>query len=105
MATFSESQISGIATVLKSNSRDVKAIVDFYASQITESDKTKVEDLLSRWETANLKFTSILPTESNRGVKIEAEKEKNEIRQQIANLTFTTSLINASNGQFRLVRG
>ena len=99
MATFSESQITDIAEILETNSDVLGYQLDLNAPIITESDKTKVLAKITEWATAGANFTAIEPKEANFGAKISPNSQKDQIRRQIAALTYTTELLNTGSSQ------
>lgn len=70
-----------------------------YSTYITAEVEADVRTELERWAAgAGSEFTSIEPRESNRGVRINADAEKRDIRNNIANLLFLTDAMSTGTG-------
>ena len=106
MATFSEAQVTDLAEILETNSINLAERLNLYASSITESDKTKVLAKVATWQaSAGDNFTSIRPKEANFGAEINPDKQKNQIKRQIAALILCDDLVSSGGMGGRLVRG
>lgn len=105
MATFTEAEISDLCEILECPSNYLAARLDFYASQITDSDKTKVLAKVDEWTTAGGNFTAIMPTEANFGAKINPNDAKAQIRRQIAQMIYCGDMVSSGGSQIRLERG
>lgn len=70
--------------------------LSYFASLITDADKTEVLSLLDTFALANAKFTDIEPNERNFGARIKARREADEIREQIAGLLSCSELLESS---------
>ena len=94
MATFTEAQITDLAEILSTNSDVLDYHLDLYESVITESDKTRVLELVTEWQavsTADM-VTTIEPKDRNFGVRVSAGATTSSIAGRIARLLqFETS--------------
>ena len=94
MATFTEAQITDLAEILSTNSDVLDYHLDLYESVITESDKTRVLELVTEWQavsTADM-VTTIEPKDRNFGVRVSAGATTSSVARRIAALLqFETS--------------
>lgn len=104
MSTFTESQITDLAEILGTNSDVLGDHLDYYASVISDSDKTRVLELATEWQAISTTdmVTTIEPKDRNFGVRVSGGAKINSITARIASLLqFETA---AGRGQTRLVR-
>ncbi len=99
---FTESQKLDICMIVGVTADLLEDILTFRAGAITSEVETKVEEQLTRWETAGIDFVKLHPVESNKGVETNPDYEKSDIRRNIANLLFLTEYVGGSG---RLMRG
>lgn len=92
MATFTDSQITDLCEILETNSDFLGQHLTYVGSLITETDKTKILLKVTEWVTAGAKFTDIEPKERNFGAKIRADRQKTQIRKQLAALLYATDI-------------
>jgi hypothetical protein len=85
MAEFDASQITDLAEILGTNSDVLDAHLDYYASVITDSDKTKVLSLVTSWQ-AVTSYQSIDAKDRNFGVNYSPAAHRNELASRIARL-------------------
>ena len=104
MATFSESEITDIALILKSSSLLVKERLDYVATVVSDSDKTAVLTKIARYQAIEQKFSRRKSVEKNFGLEKDANDEKYWIRNQIASLLHCQDLINSGIGQSKVIR-
>ena len=86
MATFSESQITDLAEIFDTNSETLADHLEFYASVITESDKTAVLARITDFQAVEDNDTSIEPNVRNFGARINSNSKRALIRKRIAAL-------------------
>ena len=104
MATFDESQITDLSEILGTNSDVLGAHLEYYASVISDSDKTRVLELVTEWQTVSTTdmVTTIEPKDRNFGVRVSGGAKINSIVSRIAALLQFETL--SGGGQTRLVR-
>lgn len=73
-----------------------------YNEFITTEVASQVLDEIDRWEAVGNEFIEIFPTESNKGVRIEADRAKNDIRRNLANLLYVSDLVNVGGYNTRI---
>jgi hypothetical protein len=56
------------------------------STYLTTAVKAAIDAEITRWNTAGSKFTSIKPLSENKGASIDPEREKDDIRGNIAKL-------------------
>lgn len=95
---FTEAEKNSIVKITGVDRITLNEYLSTYASYVTSDVETDIRTELSRWDTAGAKFTSIEPRESNKGVLINAEAEKQDIRRNIANLLFLTEVMPSGRG-------
>jgi hypothetical protein len=104
MATFTESQITDLAEILGTNSDALGYHLDAYELVISDSDKTRVLELVTEWQAISTTdmVTTIEPKDRNFGVRVSGGAKINTLAARIASLLQwqTTSTY----GQTRLVR-
>ena len=81
---FTEAEKNQISTILGVIPIELTAWLNFNAPNITAQVETDVRTQLTRWTTAGVDFVTILKTESNYGVQLDAEDTKDDIRKNIA---------------------
>ena len=88
MATFTEAQITDLAEILSTNSSDLSYHLDAYEGVITDSDKTRVLELVTEWQalsTSDL-VTTIEPNVRNFGVRMGAGATASNLVKRIGAL-------------------
>jgi hypothetical protein len=72
MATFSESEITDLAEILGTNSDALGYHLDAYELVISDSDKTRVLELVTEWQAISTTdmVTTIEPKERNFGTRV-----------------------------------
>jgi len=102
MATFTESQITDLAVILGTNSDYLSQHLDFYASVITDSDKTKVLALMSQYDGFDNRYIAFTPTESNEGLNMNLSNAVGDVESKIAKLLqFEYDSASSGNGLIR----
>lgn len=97
MATFTESEITDLAEILSTNSDVLGDHLEFYESVISDSDKTRVLELVTEWQAVGTSgmVTTIEPKDRNFGVRVSAGATTTSIAGRIASLlqfqTYTAS--------------
>lgn len=105
---LTETQILKIARILNTPGQPVTYVdvydnVTYYwATHITAQVETDVAAELVRWNAVADSFDDFAPTESNQGLVSRINREKNDIRSNLATLLYMTSL---NFGAGRLIRG
>src|SRR5688572_31965903 len=102
MATFDAAQITDLAEILGTNSDVLDDHLDYYASLITESDKTKVLARVVEWQAIDGNFAWFSPTESNEGFNLSPGQQRTKLASWIAQLLQWPYV---SSGQSSLIRG
>ena len=102
--SFTATEKVSIATITGVSTIQLDTVLAAYADHISAEAETAVRAEIARWETSGGKFTSIEPTESNKGVRVNASLAKEDIRKNIANLLFLTDYVGTSSAQGVLVR-
>lgn len=75
-----------------------------YDNEITSGVEDKVRGLIDRWNAGvGTNFVRVEPSASNKGVSIDPEREKREIRKTIAKLLWFSDIVGG--GGVRMVRG
>ena len=86
MATFTEAQITDLAEILSTNSDVLDYHLDLYESVITESDKTRVLELVTEWQSItgnpSVRFTG---NDANEGFNMSIGEYKSSLARKIAN--------------------
>lgn len=94
---LSENEKLTIAKILRTNYVVVNdQITNLGATYITATVETAIRDELTRWETAGVDFVDVDPNERNFGARIRADRAKNDIRSNLANLLYLDKLANTS---------
>jgi len=104
MSTFTEAQITDLAEILSTNSDVLGDHLEYYASVISDSDKTRVLELVTEWQAVSTTdmVTTIEPKDRNFGVRVSGGAKINSIVARIsALLQFEMA---SGYGQTRLVR-
>ena len=88
MATFSPTEITDLAEILGTNSDELGAHLDYYESVISDTDKTRVLELVVEWQAVSTSdmVVSVEPKERNFGVRIGAGAGTASLRSRIASL-------------------
>lgn len=86
MATFSNSQITDIATIFGVSSDVVNNRLIYFQNTITDEDKTKVIALIAEFAEVDGNYASFTPTESNEGFNLRADSQKDTIRRRLGGL-------------------
>lgn len=104
MATFTEAQITDLAEILSTNSDVLGDHLEYYASVISDTDKTRVLELVTEWQAVSTTdmVTTIEPKDRNFGVRVSGGAKINSIVARIAALLQFEMV--AGYGQTRLVR-
>jgi hypothetical protein len=90
---LTEAQILKCARILGVTYIDVNdKITNLGTNYITAQVQTDIAAELLRWDTAGIDFVSIEPQEKNFGARIDPEKQKNDIRKNLATLLYFTEL-------------
>lgn len=86
MATFTESEITDLAEILSTNSDVLGYHLDLYESVISDSDKTRVLELVTEWQAVSTSdmVVTIEPKERNFGARIGAGATTTSIAKRIA---------------------
>src|SRR5689334_15812394 len=79
-------------------------ILDQNVAYLTTELESAVRDELDRWETAGAEFISVEPNLANLGARIDPEREKEDIRQNLARLLFLNGASEMSSVEFSLDR-
>ena len=96
---LTESQKLDIATILGVTYIEVQEQVTYLGStHLTSEVESKISNELDRWTTAGTKFTRIVDKETNYGAVIDPEKEKDDIRKNLATLLYFTELMKGGSG-------
>lgn len=98
MATFDEGEITDLAEILGTNSDVLGLHLDFYAGVITDSDKTRVLELVTEWQAIGTDgmTESIEPKEANFGVRSGSGSSAASIKNRIAALLQFQSVATSS---------
>lgn len=76
----------------------------WFEAKITPAVEDKVRGLIDRWKAGvGTDFVEVQPTTTNKGVSIDPNREKNDIRRAIANYLWISDLMTFNSP--RLVRG
>ena len=103
---FTESQKLKIGRILGIEQPTLEYHLTLNSNSITATVETDVATELTRWTTAGAEFVQLEPTESNKGVRLNASSEKADIRKNIAVMLCMTEVVGSMSGvQGRLVRG
>ena len=102
---LSESQVLKVSQILRVNPSDVDYQIMLLATDVTATWQTAVEAELTRWLTAGVDFVEIEPREANFGAKISPNREKSDIRWNLAILFERPDWGGSGGGQQRLQRG
>ena len=106
---FTEAEKLSICKILGINSIALDAKLDYYSAYITAEVETAVRTELTRWTTGGIgdDFVSIRPMTTNRGVLLDAENAKRDVRQNIARMLFfdDSEYGTSSDDQIEVVRG
>jgi hypothetical protein len=103
MATFEEDEISDLAEIIGTNSDVLADRLTYYASVITDSDKTKVLARAAEWAAIDGDFVTAHPNQANGGGEYSPHAHRANIAQRIAKLLQCEDLL-TTGGQTRLVR-
>lgn len=103
MATFTESEITDLAEILGTNSDYLSAHLTYFASVISDSDKTRVLELVTEWQgiTGN-PSVRFVGNEANEGFNMSIGEYKANLATRIAQ--FVQFEIRSSYGNYSLVR-
>ncbi len=86
MSTFTAQQITDLAEILSTNSDVLGLHLDYYASVITDTDKTAVLGSVTEYQAIESNDVSIEPMEKNFGARIGAGDKRSLIRRRIESL-------------------
>jgi hypothetical protein len=76
----------------------------WFEAKITPAVTDKVRALIERWKSGvGTDFVAVEPTTTNKGVSIDPNREKNDIRRTIANYLWITDLMTSTSN--KIVRG
>ena len=101
---LSESQKLKLAQILGVDYIEVNdQVFNLGSAWITAEVEAQLQAQIDRWESGvGTDFVKVEPNGTNKGVSIDPEREKNDIRKNIANLLY---LKGYASGRMRLVRG
>lgn len=104
MATgFTESERLSICDICGIDTISLTQVLSHYDNEITSEVEAKVRTLIDRWDSGvGTNFVRVVPDSSNKGVDIDPEREKNDIRRSISNLLY---IKNHPASQVRMRRG
>ena len=105
MATgFTETERLAICEICGIDTIRLTQRLDAYDNEITPGVETKVRDLIARWDSGvGSDFVKVEPNGTNKGVSIDPEREKREIRGTIARLLWFSDIVGG--GAVRVLRG
>jgi topoisomerase IA-like protein len=83
MATFTEAQVTDIATVMEASSEYISGHLGVYGGFITESDKTAILADAAAYLLIQDDNVNIYAKESNRGAQINASAARRLIRDRV----------------------
>jgi hypothetical protein len=88
MATFTEDQITDLAEILGTNSDALGYHLDAYELVISDSDKTRVLELVTEWQAISTgdMVTTIEPKERNFGARVGSGALSASLARRIATL-------------------
>lgn len=106
---FTSAQKNKICKILRIELPILENQLSLETEDITAQTETDVIAELTRWDAgAGTSFVKVHPCERNYGVETNSEKEKDDIRQNIATLLLLTDYVNERNafgGAQRITRG
>ena len=105
---LSEANLNKVSKILQVSLLDIEAQISWMGARFTSQIQTDIESELERWNAVSGGFIDILPMEKNYGVKITADRAKDDIRANLAILFYRKDWSNSGSngaGQISMVRG
>ena len=104
---FTESEKLKIAKILNTNFVTVNdQLTNLGTDYITAAVETAVRAEITRWDAgAGSDFVSVEPNTANYGARIDPDLEKQDIRQNIANLLYLFEFAGSAGNSVTLLRG
>lgn len=107
MATFSESEKTSLIGILDIDALELDARLDYYASNITDSMKTRALALITEWNTGDTArdAVKIHPNLRNFGSEINPSETRRMIQKELARLVFCSDIVGGFSMNISLGRG
>ena len=102
---LTEAQILKVSQILRQTPSDLEYQITLLGTDATATWQTAIEAELTRWVTAGVDFVEIEAREANFGAKIKPDREKSDIRWNLAILLDRPDWGGSGGGQQRLQRG
>lgn len=103
---LSPAQVNKVATILQVTPLHIEGQIIWLSDRMTSVLQTAIEDEIDRWDAGiGTNFIDVDPNLANFGAIIRADREKNDIRKNIATLLERPEWARGNAMQIEMVRG